>query len=53
MLQWQARDAGIALNETESEDEIMKEVIEESKKRENLGKGKAKSGKKKKAYWSD
>lgn len=31
----------------------MKEVIEETKKRENIGKGKAKSKKKKKAYWSD
>lgn len=52
-MEWQTRDAKKALNETETEDEIMKEVIEESKKRESLGKGKKNSGKKKKAYWSD
>lgn len=52
-MEWQTRDANKALNETETEEDILKEVAEESKKRENIGKGKGKSGKKKKAYWSD
>lgn len=52
MLDWQKRDAKKALNVTETDDDLVKELIEEKDKKGKAGDAKAKKNKKK-DYWGD
>lgn len=52
VLDWQKRDAKKALNVTETDDDLVKELIEEKDKKGKAGDAKAKKNKKK-DYWGD